>query len=490
MKTANNKSTLFDKVLKREIDRRAKSINKQLIDLSKISEVSGKLDLEGVFPSGKARENLTTLLENVDTTTNCIDKIKKATEYVKNKLAKTENYCVAVDWLEFYGSCFVNSITGNFNIDANLYYELNQNFYLCNFRSMNSYYTSIADVYEMDNEVNRKVATLVFNAQSCKYASVEEKATKEYIDNVSTSNIQFVNEVLYECNLSDLIKRVFVALKYTSLSITRLDIAFDNTENLKDIVFDIDNNTLPELLAKKGQKNTSRVQRNGEYVSAKIGTNFSDKIVVCYNKTKELLRSKKAYISSFWQNNEIDTNKDVWRTEFRFNSKALKKLDLGVNKIIENIDCSQFLYEIVKSLNENLLNLKIRYKKRVGGVVKTFTHDFDLLPIRNLEYNIQKRIIEKIESDTYKLKLSLHLAYKYLLFGVWSEQTAITVINTVFSENKELEEWFATKSYKWHEKYKKKALFYRNRHFLNDCTIAEKSEYLKVFVENLKKQQN
>ena len=452
------------------------------------------------FPKSVAREILTTHSESTDF--DSVSDVEQARFYIKNKIKETTNFSINCDWLEFWGTCYLKGLTNNYNVDTNLFYEISNNFYLTNFKNMNSaYYSTICDIYKMSDTENIKVATLVFNPKNCKNSS-DQLDNEIFKEQVSKCNLQIINRCLYEMNVSELIQDLFQDLNYKALSITRLDIAYDNTENIVNIVKDIDNNELPVLLKKQGQINTQRTQRNGAFTGYKIGTSMSDKQVVCYNKSRELRKVKdKDYIKQSWTNSSIDYEEnDIWRTEFRFRGKALKKLDITVNDFINNIDQKQFLYEVSKKLNANMLQLKFRYKVRINSKSTTKTEIFDLLPNLEFKYGIEKKEIETTTHDWYKIKLSLHLAYKMMLFGTIDIETFNQQIKYLFSLDANAEEWFATKSgidtyskfnidktkSTWYEKYKKEADLFRKKEHLNNLELDRKKEMLELYEKSRK----
>ena len=513
-----NNSTQYKAIQEKIQDTCSISINPLIFPLKDTSLLNDNFGGFVDFPKSVAREILTTPNEylsflglipsksyeeitesNEQSTSN---DYQKACLYIKDKLKPVTNFSINCDWLEFWGTCYLKGLTNNYNVDTNLFYEISNKFYLTNFKNMNSaYYSTICDIYKMSDVENIKVATLVFNPKSCKN-STEQLDNEIFKDQVSKCNLQIINRCLYEMNVSELIQDLFQDLNYKALSITRLDIAYDNTENIVNIVKDIDNNELPLLLKKQGQINTQRTQRNGSFTGYKIGTSMSDKQVVCYNKSRELRKVKdKDYIKQSWTDSSIDyEDTDIWRTEFRFRGKALKKLDITVNDFINNIDQKQFLYEVSKKLNANMLQLKLRYKARIEGKSTTKTEIFDLLPNLELKYGIQKKEIETNQHDWYKIKLSLHLAYKMMLFGTIDIETFNQQIKYLFSLDANAEEWFATKSgidtyskfnidqtkTTWYEKYKKEADLFRKKEHLNNLELDRKKEMLELYEKSRK----
>ena len=155
----------------------------------------------------------------------------------------------------------------------------------------------------------------------CLANSANEKATE-----LNDVQIKIENNILYENSWIERLQQTAEDMEATFHNFTRLDIAVDGGDfftphkrMLKGELLLLGRASVNDYyIRKKGSPN--RVI-NGFY----IGSRSSTKYFKCYNKTNELTRSNKTYISKFWNENNIDTSKDVQRLELTLRNDECKK---------------------------------------------------------------------------------------------------------------------------------------------------------------------
>jgi len=182
-----------------------------------------------------------------------------------------------------------------------------------------------------------------FTILTCSYGFVGENVHK----------MKVKNDLLYSWSISDIIeeiKKSFVNIE--KLEVSRIDIAYDFVYN-KDIEYI--KNIFKSRNVKRA-KNYLYVSENFDSVETFYANKRgSDIYIRFYNKTKELVKSKKEYIKEYYKKNNL--NGSVWRLEFQVN----KKFSINdLNKVID-YDYLKFYFSIK---NKNIKGLSIEYKEK------------------------------------------------------------------------------------------------------------------------------
>jgi len=163
----------------------------------------------------------------------------------------------------------------------------------------------------------------------CEIFSQPNNTYQEY-DDVS---IKVNNAQLYCKDWVSRIKDVMNLLDFEFIRMTRIDIALDGGDLLKKMRI-IDKFMVSQTV----QTNSDNLSINPlkfrkhelKYDGFRIGDKAYQKTLIIYNKSDEILnKSGKTYISEFWQENGIDTNRKNGRCELYMGCRHLKKYQLS-----------------------------------------------------------------------------------------------------------------------------------------------------------------
>jgi hypothetical protein len=200
--------------------------------------------------------------------------------------------------------------------------------------------------------------------------------------NPAMNLIKFDNSILYRPDLLELVLNFINIHKLMFKNITRLDICIDF--NLFDC------NLHPETLIKnylnnkyfytgrsnykivgKQQYNEDKNTLIHKVDYLRFGANTSPVATYLYNKSKEMREAKfKNYIFEFWEKNNLNINKDIWRLEFSIKGSSLKCIDRETGLILpidlNNLKHDDFLYTLFFSLVEKYFKFKIFDNKKTA----------------------------------------------------------------------------------------------------------------------------
>lgn len=134
-----------------------------------------------------------------------------------------------------------------------------------------------------------------------------------------------------------------------------MDIAVDGSELFED--WDRYEKGFYSISGRAG----SRVTRSGDRTikQFEVGSRTSDKMVVGYNKSKELKSGKdknKTYILQHWKDYNVDTSKDVHRLEIRLKNKAVKTI---VDFEISKLEDAEYLSGVMRSQMRNFFEYRL-----------------------------------------------------------------------------------------------------------------------------------
>lgn len=133
--------------------------------------------------------------------------------------------------------------------------------------------------------------------------------------------VEVINNKLYEDGWLQDLQEITTAMQATFHNFTRLDIAVDGGSFLQ--LEDLWKSKKIIKVGKAGVNTyyTGKGVINGFY----IGKSNSRKNIKVYNKSAELNRSNKTYISKFWKANNIDATTPVHRLELTLRNEEAKK---------------------------------------------------------------------------------------------------------------------------------------------------------------------
>lgn len=149
---------------------------------------------------------------------------------------------------------------------------------------------------------------------------------------IQPDNVQFhlSNNRLYEQGWNYTLHELIYDLQSQYRSITRCDIAIDGG-NFFNVFEDWNSGKIVKLgkALVMGRFSGKRLLN-----TAYIGDFASRKQIKCYNKSKEILTSKKRYIQKFWERSGLINTTNVERLELRFNNEENKKVyDMNFEKL-------------------------------------------------------------------------------------------------------------------------------------------------------------
>ena len=170
-----------------------------------------------------------------------------------------------------------------------------------------------------------------------------------------SGSFKVYNNILYQKGWSVRLESILHDLTLSINNITRLDIAIDGSELFDDWA-----------KYERGEYSISGRADTNVYRSANrtikqfnVGSKKSDKMVVGYNKSKELRSGKdknKLYIKKHWDKFDIDTTKDVHRLELRLRNKAVKTIvDFEISKLEE----ACYLAGVMRSQMRNFFEYRL-----------------------------------------------------------------------------------------------------------------------------------
>jgi DNA relaxase NicK len=266
-----------------------------------------------------------------------------------------------------------------------------------------------------------------------------------------TCQLKVINEYLYKAGTYTKLIEVMRDLSLELNNFTRLDIALDHTQNLVQFFNNYIQN--PDfssniIYAGKAKINGMDYQKNKGFDAFYIGSRKSEKYINIYNKTKDIKRTQKNYITRFWENNlDYDKTKDIFRCELRLSSKELKRY---VNLEIIDLADDNILTSIFQNSAEKLLDFRFHTDKNISRCEK-----IELIDFQNVNGKLLYEKTKLCQSDKYKAKLTIHIAFKLIskrLVDFIEEQRLLEVIS-YYCMMYGLESWFEDRRPYWTKKY-------------------------------------
>ena len=180
--------------------------------------------------------------------------------------------------------------------------------------------------------------------------------------------IKFINKVLYDVNLWNIVDKFIDSTGLTYVGMTRLDVCADfNRFKYNRHPENLINDFMKLNIRKVGQgKGTVHFEQSNKmkYQTIKFGTGKSLICSYLYNKTKELKQVKmKDYIIDRWQASGLDIEQDVWRLEFSIKGNSFALLDESTGELIKPNLQTLRDYEFLSKLFFTLQNQYFRFKQ-------------------------------------------------------------------------------------------------------------------------------
>lgn len=304
-----------------------------------------------------------------------------------NPSKKRENLCIAVDWFQIVTTGFIDSLDIE-NVQES--YQFGDTVLVSNdkLRHGTRHHRIGFDVLH-SGEVYGQI--LLFPRSKVLAAD--------------SGSFKVNNNILYQKGWTVRLDAILEDLGLRMNNVTRLDIAIDGAD-----LFDGWNKY------EKGQYSISGKAETNVYRSAdrtikqfNVGSRKSDKMVVGYNKSKELRSGKdknKLYIKEHWKRFDIDTSKDVQRLEIRLKNKAIKTV---VDFEISRLEDARYLAGVMRSQMRNFFEYR---PVNENDSNKRRSEKIDIINWKSLNYSeVNKQIKTTLPSSVWS-------AQRYLTHGL------------------------------------------------------------------------
>ena len=266
-------------------------------------------------------------------------------------------------------------------------------------------------------------------------------------------NFKIANNLLYTKGWTEVYSNVVKRLNIVPNNISRLDIAIDGCNGLIDFVTrytkqygtDVDEITRVNT----AQLNPQYFQDSTfSYKGFTLGSRQSDKYLVCYEKSKELLSSGKKYIKEYWINAGFTNTENVERVEIRFNSKYLKTISFTLSKC-EILEDPNQLARIFKNGIEKFLDFRFKTSLNL-----TYCDRIELIPFDRFNFNPLIRCKPTLMDGLFRVKMSVKHAVEQLLKGYQDKKD----VNIAFIKESldlySLHEWYEKRLPEWQKIFK------------------------------------
>jgi hypothetical protein len=183
--------------------------------------------------------------------------------------------------------------------------------------------------------------------------------------------IKFDNKFLYFDYIFPMIDEFIADHLFVVKSITRLDLAIDFNTFL--------NNLHPENLILKFMNNEylkigrCKYKLIGEqfkkqsFQYLRFGANTAEIAVYLYNKSVEMKQKTfKQYIYNKWEDQKLDTDKDIWRLEFSIKTNRIQVQDKDTGELLDYCYGNLKSYEFITNLFHSLLHNNFRFVQNNG----------------------------------------------------------------------------------------------------------------------------
>lgn len=288
--------------------------------------------------------------------------------------------------------------------------------------------------------------------------------------------IDFKNHLLYTDQLWPVYFELVDGLDLVYRNVARLDIALDGLNYLVDFmnlyVKQTAENKVVELKGHPRFNSKVLDRKSMKYQNFQVGAPGSKKLITIYNKSLEIVISRKEYIQQFWKQNgimqqllpidmlakalegkqekyHVEGYENIFRFEIRLKGEAIKQIEKFHLGMLQTPDG---LVSIVKLMISNffeavwLTDINI---SRCDNIDLIPFHQFKIVPLAKVA------LLER--DDLYKTKLSVNKNIKQLYKGHLSPDNASVMEMLVFDiEHFRLEKWFRDKYRgEWRDKYGK-----------------------------------
>lgn len=278
--------------------------------------------------------------------------------------------------------------------------------------------------------------------RSRKYGVMLANSRDKHLMPLDDIQIQISNNKLYEKDWLVDLKQITKAMGATFKNFTRLDIAVDGGSFLY-----LHKEWYEKRIIKVGRASVNAYYNNkADTTGFYIGMSKSKKRMKCYDKTAELNKSNKNYISKFWKLHGIDTTKKVERMELTMRNEESKKYkDIDWQRLDE----PSHLASIMKSNFEKFCDFRIpNGDKNISRLKKVELINWNLFKGEALPKDTTRPTHEIFSAKVSIKKLfEIHIITEEQLYHDIAFEIAI---------NSDLVEWFSKMQEHWTKDLKTK----------------------------------
>lgn len=368
---------------------------------------------------------------------------------------------IVIDWLSvLFRSNMNKNIPAPQTEKEEFSHKVNDDIVLTYYGKGNEHYKYIWHVYVR----GQHLATMLSHTRNAKF--VRDGMVK----------VDFKNHLLYSDQLWPVYNELVDALDLHYKNVSRVDIALDGLNYLVDFMNYYVKQTLENKVVEfKGRPDVQpRVlyRKSMKFQNFMIGKPGSRVYMTIYNKSLEIVKSRKEYIQEFWKQNGIlkqslpiemlakamkgeqeryylEGYENIFRFEARIKGEALTqihKFNIGM------LQTTSGLISIVKLMVNNffeavwLTDINI---SRCDNIPLIPFDQFEIVPLAKIA------LLER--DDLYKTKLSINKNVRQLYTGHLSPDNASVYEMLIFDINQfRLQKWFVDKYHnEWKNKYSK-----------------------------------
>jgi hypothetical protein len=292
------------------------------------------------------------------------------------------------------------------------------------------------------SDKTEKIATLLFEKRS-------DTIKIEDFAQIKLENHLFYTKTLTQ--IKGIIDKILKELDLKFYSFNRLDIALDY-QNASDKMLKLYESIVNKKVLIGGkpkdfnQFNVYGSTSKGEFrlEGMQIGSRKSGRFCRLYDKTLELEKSNKTYISDSWKNAKIKGN--VWRFEYQLNSSYLRSIE---SLSLETLFDSEYLMDLFHTAQNNHFILHFKKRRKEVNKMPVFNF-FNWENIKNAVTRNKNKVLDilpKIKRTIKESLLGQKRLCKALLRSYCSSSQRIEYVLAmkVLIHEFKLESWFETK---------------------------------------------
>lgn len=289
----------------------------------------------------------------------------------------------------------------------------------------------------------------------------------------NTGVLKIENYLLYQ-DWYDVLTHFIDSSVLEVLRISRVDIAHDGLNHIYDLMcdwskgvqqFDCERGLgIPVKLIGKSKVSAHDINRTTRKPKGfTVGNPKGCKQIAIYNKSQDIIRNSKSYISSYWEANGLDSSKEQYRFEVRLKRAYLETIvisghnrrsESGQLEAIEKYTPVEFL----ALLNDRHFLQSITYKACQGFFEWIYCDDSNVTRCTRLlilpppAHELVKTN-KQYNGTAYKAKMQVHNTYYQVCSGIVGLEEGVAIINTQLNCY-ELHEWYANRMYDFAKRYK------------------------------------